>query len=117
MSDGASQTNQTPKVQTSPPWGMIVVLVAILAVSVGAIWVLIAYKDVFQNSTDVTTLLGNWFTVVGTLVGAYFGVKASSDATDKTQGAIQTANDTANRALGALNPADAGNIVGQPPTQ
>ena len=125
MTDKAGQTTgqtgqttgQTPTVPTSSPWGMVVVLAALLLVSLGSIVVLIYYKSVFANATDVTTVLGSWFTVVGTIVGAYFGIKAGSDATDKAQGAIQTANNTANQALGALNPPDASKIVGPPPPQ
>jgi hypothetical protein len=76
---------------------MVVVLAALLAVTVGAIWVLVVYKSVFQDPTDVTSLMGSWFTVVGTLVGAYFGIKTSSDTTDKTLGAIETSNNTTTR--------------------
>jgi hypothetical protein len=116
-----SQTDQTTgqatEPTTSPPWNMIVVLVALILVSVGAIVVLVVYRGLFENATDITTVLGSWFTVVGTLVGAYFGVKAASDITDKTQGAIVSANNTANQALGALNPSDASKIVGSPPPQ
>jgi hypothetical protein len=95
---------------------MIVVLVALLAVSIGAIWVLAFYKDVFTTATDVTTLLGSWFTVVGTLVGAYFGIKASSDATDKNLGAIQTAQNTTNQSLAKLPPETAAAVLRTPTT-
>jgi hypothetical protein len=94
---------------------MYVVLAALVLVSIGAIVVLFLYKSVFTNATDVTTVLGSWFTVVGTIVGAYFGIKASGDAADRAQGALETANNTANQALGALKPADASNIVGPSP--
>jgi hypothetical protein len=124
MTDQAGQTAgqtgqttaQTPTVPTSPPWGMVVVLAALILVSAGSIWVLISYQSVFQNPTDVTTVLGNWFTVVGALVGAYFGVKASSDATDKAQGATQTANNTANQALAKLPPETAAEVLRTPST-
>jgi hypothetical protein len=105
-------TDQPPTVPTTPPWGMYVVLVALILVSVGAIWVLVAYEGVFENATDVTTVLGSWFTVVGTLVGAYFGVKATSDAHAQSQGAILSATNTTNQALGALDPTVASTIVG-----
>jgi hypothetical protein len=104
-------------VQTSPPWGMFVALAALLLVSIGAIWVLASYKSVFTNPTDITTVLGSWFTVVGSLVGAYFGIKASSDATDKSQSAIQKANNTANQALAALPPETAAEVLRGPTTR
>jgi hypothetical protein len=114
QSDQATgQSDQT----TSSPWNMYVVLVALVLVSVGAIVVLIAYRSVFDSATDVTTVLGSWFTVVGTLVGAYFGIKATSDANTTAQSTIMSANNTANQALGALSPEDASKIVGPPPPQ
>jgi hypothetical protein len=115
------QTDQTTGQVTEPtssrPWNMIVVLVALVLVSAGAICVLVVYQGIFENSADVTTVLGSWFTVVGTLVGSYFGVKAASDITDKTQGAIVIANNTANRALGELPPDKARDVLGSPPPQ
>jgi hypothetical protein len=85
----ASSPEEPVSVQTSPPWGMIVVLTALVLVSIGAIWVLASYRSVFTNPTDITTVLGSWFTVVGSLVGVYFGIKASSDTTDKSMGQVE----------------------------
>jgi hypothetical protein len=96
---------------------MIVILAALILVSAGALWVLISYESVFKNPTDVTSVLSSWFTVVGTLVGAYFGVKATSDANAQSQGTILSATTTTNQALGALDPAVARTIVGTPPPQ
>src|SRR5215212_7896225 len=100
----ASSPDEPASVQTSPPWGMIVVLTALVLVSIGAIWVLASYKSVFTNPTDITTVLGSWFTVVGSLVGAYFGIKASSDTTDKAIGQVEKAarrTERANQPRGA----------------
>jgi hypothetical protein len=113
---GQAPAGQAPAGTASPPWNMYVVLAALILVSVGAIVVLLTYRSVFETATDVTTVLGSWFTVVGTIVGAYFGIKATSDIADKTQGTITSATNTANQALGALNPADASKIVGPPTT-
>ena|SRR5215212_6881588 len=100
----ASSGDEAAPVQTSPPWGMIVILTALVLVSIGAIWVLASYKSVFTNPTDITTVLGTWFTVVGSLVGAYFGIKASSDTTDKSMGQVEKAarrTERANQPRGA----------------
>jgi hypothetical protein len=113
----APPTDQGPTVKTSSPWGMVVALAALLLVSIGSVVVLIYYKSVFTNATDVTTVLGSWFTVVGAIVGSYFGIKASSDATDKTQGAIEKANNTANQALAKLPPETAAEVLRTPTTQ
>jgi hypothetical protein len=106
-----------PTPQTSPPWNMIVVLAALVLVSIVAIVVLLYYRSVFTSATDVTTLVGSMFTVVGTVVGAYFGVKATGDVTDKAQGAIETANNLANQALAKLPPEIASEVVGSPTSQ
>ena len=110
---------QVPNVQTNvpttKPWNMYVVLAAIVLVSAGTIWVLISYKTVFQSATDVTTVLSSWFTVVGTLCGAFFGIKATSDVNAQAQSTIQTSSGqaqstiqatthTTNQAVGALRP-------------
>src|SRR5215203_2029300 len=72
--------------QPSPPWNMYVVLAALFLVTVVAALALLFYKSVFTDATDVTTLLASLFTVVGTVVGAYFGIKSTNDTTDKAMG-------------------------------
>jgi hypothetical protein len=105
---------------------MIVILVALVAVTIGAVWVLVAYQNIFKTPTDVTTVLTSWFTVVGTLVGAYFGVKASSDATyaaqntiqannNNAQYTIQSANYVSQQAMGKLTPQQSSGIESPPP--
>ena len=75
--------------QPSPPWNMYVVLAAMFLVTAVAALVLIFYRSVFTNATDVTTLLASLFTVVGTVVGAYFGIKSTNDTTDKAMGQVE----------------------------
>jgi hypothetical protein len=43
-------------------------------------------------------------TSVRRVIGAYFGIKASNDTAERSQGAIERANETANRALAELLP-------------
>jgi predicted aspartyl protease len=104
---------------------MIVILVALTLVTIGTVWALVVYQSIFKTPTDVTTILSSWFTVVGTLVGAYFGVKASTDATSAAQSTIQStnsaaqntiqsANYVASQAMGAVDPSRAGGIVPPP---
>src|SRR5215210_3535770 len=55
-----------------------------------------------SNSAQVITILSVGFTVVGSLVGAYFGVKASSDASEAAVGDATRAwraNEAAARAV------------------
>jgi small neutral amino acid transporter SnatA (MarC family) len=76
-------------------------LILVFLVSLVALWI---FRDIFENATDVTTVLSSLFAVVGTVVGAYFGIKASGDANDKAQVAIDRANEIANQALVELSP-------------
>jgi hypothetical protein len=69
-------------------WSFYLVRIAILSVT-GAfivVMVLFAFLEVFnsENAANITAALGSLFGVVGTLVGAYFGIKASSDAQDSS---------------------------------
>src|SRR3712207_8385238 len=57
------------------------------------VMVLFAFLGVFNsdNAANITAALGSLFGVVGTLVGAYFGIKASSDARSNSAATAQRA--------------------------
>jgi hypothetical protein len=88
-------------------WSYLLVRIAILSVTVAFILVmgLFAFLGVFnsENAANITAALGSLFGVVGTLVGAYFGIKASSDAQDSSaitaQRAVQDQKETAQRSV------------------
>jgi hypothetical protein len=88
-------------------WSYFLVRIAILSVTGAFISVmgLFAFLEVFnsENAANITAALGSLFGVVGTLVGAYFGIKASSDAQDSSaltaQRAVQDQKETAHRAV------------------
>jgi hypothetical protein len=71
------------------------VVVAILSVTFAFIVImgLFAFLQVFDkdNAANITAALSSLFGIVGTLVGAYFGIKASSDAQDRSAETAQTA--------------------------
>jgi hypothetical protein len=83
------------------------------------------FGDLFKNATTVIAALGSLFTLIGTIVGAYFGIKVSSDTSERSQGAIERAHgsteeatrraeqahDTAQKALAELDPGVARKIV------
>ena len=88
---GAAETNQTQKPmddKTTSAWSYYLVRLAILSVTIAfvAIMILFAAIGVFdqENSANITAALSSLFGIVGTLVGAYFGIKASSDAQDSS---------------------------------
>jgi hypothetical protein len=101
----------------SRPYAFYVVVVALSLVSIVFLVTIVVgtLKGLFA-AEQITTALGSLFTLVGSVVGTYFGIKISGDTTEKTQGAIERANDRANRALAALTPEEGQRITGQYPT-
>ena len=64
-----------------------------------------------KDLATVTGVLGSLYTLIGTVTGAYFGIKVSSDAADRTERAesaaansTEKANRDAKEAALALNP-------------
>jgi hypothetical protein len=62
------------KTKREPPYGMWVTLAGVAAVTAITIVALIRYDD----ATSIVTALGPVTAVIGTLVGAYFGLRGSS---------------------------------------
>ena len=100
----------------SRPYAFYVVVFALSLVSIVFLVTIVVgtLKGLFA-AEQITTALGSLFTLVGSVVGTYFGIKISGDTTEKTQGAIERANDRANRALAALPPEEGQRITGQYP--
>lgn len=100
----------------SRPYAFFVVALALILISVTFLLTMLMFRRAFLEQPEtVITALGSLFTVVGTVLGAYFGIKIASDTTDKTRGTIARANDTANRALAALPPEEGKRITGPTP--
>ncbi len=97
------------------PYAFYVVALAFIVVLIAFVTAMAIFRDLFEEAAEVTTALSSLFTVIGTVLGAYFGIKVSSDVTDKTRGAIERANDMANRALAALPPEEGKQITGAAP--
>ena len=73
----------------SPPYAFFVAALAIVAACTVfglSMWI---FAELFNNATTVTTALGSLFTLIGTVVGAYFGIKVSNDTSERSQGAIE----------------------------
>ena len=68
-------TTTTADANTEPPYGMIVVMTGLVAVATVAIVAMFQYPN---DATMVVTALGPVIGVIGTLVGAYFGLRGSS---------------------------------------
>jgi hypothetical protein len=79
--------------KTTSAWSYRLARIAILSVTASfiAIMVLFAAIGVFDtnNAANIIAALSSLFGIVGTLVGAYFGIKASSDAQDSSAATAQ----------------------------
>lgn len=93
--------------ESSSAWSYRLVRNSVFSVTGAFILVmgLFAYLQVFntENAANVTAALSSLFGIVGTLVGAYFGIKASSDAQDRSantaQQAVTDQKETAQKAV------------------
>ena len=111
--EGSTTVDQRRESDTAGrPYAFYVVALAFIVVLIAFVVAMVIFRGLFEEAAEVTTALSSLFTVIGTVLGAYFGIKVSSDTTDKTRGAIEKANDTTNRALAALPPEEGKRIMG-----
>jgi len=99
-----ADSGTSPDKVTEPAYGFWLAGLALVLVTLAALAALLIFRTAFENASDVTTVLGSLFTVVGTVVGTYFGIKTSGDTRDKLQSSIDKAHDTTNHALAELSP-------------
>ena len=99
--------------QKSPAYAFWVAAIALGVAALAFIVTMFVFGGLFEDATAVTAALGSLFTLVGTVVGAYFGIKVSNDTADRAQSVIKTAsdraqkaNDMAREAYGMLDPSD-----------
>jgi uncharacterized BrkB/YihY/UPF0761 family membrane protein len=65
----------------------------------------------FTSAADVTAVVGSVATVVGTIVGAYFGIQVGSHGKEAATAARDKAELTTQVALAALPPEDAEQVL------
>ena len=82
----------SPPEEKSPPynlwfaWTVLAVAIAAYALT------MLLFRGVFEDPAVVTGALGALFTLIGTVAGAYFGVKSSSDTADRAKKQVDEAN-------------------------
>ncbi len=86
------------KEEKSPPYNLwfawTVLAVAIVAYAL-TMWL---FRNIFEDPAVVTGALGALFTLIGTVAGAYFGVKSSSDTADRAKKQVDEATARTERA-------------------
>lgn len=87
-------------------YGIVVVLAGLAVILVAFIVALARY----DKAADVSTALAPVTGIVGTLVGAYFGVQVGSEGKARAEEARSRSEEQAKAALGALPPETAESI-------
>jgi hypothetical protein len=88
----------SPEEEKNPPYNFwfawTVLAVAIVAYAL----TMLLFRGLFEDPAVVTGSLGALFTLLGTVAGAYFGVKSSSDTADRAKKQVDEANARTERA-------------------
>jgi cell wall-associated NlpC family hydrolase len=90
-SEETTNVNQSKSNAAQPerPWSFFLVVVAILSVTIAFLIIMVLYSrlNIFdkENAAKLTAALSSLFGIVGTLVGAYFGIKATAEAQGKVE--------------------------------
>jgi len=88
---------------------LVVVTLGIAAVLMVFLVTMLLTTELFQDPAEVLAILTALFGVIGTLVGTYFGVKASSDARQGLQD-VATGASTSLAVIAVTPPRDAENV-------
>ncbi len=72
-----------------PAYAFWLVAIGIASVSLIFLMTIGVFRNEFKEATEVLSALASVFGMIGTLTGAYFGVKASSDARQTAEDARQ----------------------------
>lgn len=88
-----------------PPYNLWFALSAIGVGLVAYVVTILVFGERF-DSAAVTAALGALFTLIGTVSGAYFGIKNSSDTADRANRTTKEAQEKASNAAGALDPGE-----------
>jgi hypothetical protein len=68
--------------ERSRPYAFFVAALAIVVAFLAFLFSILLFGDLFNNATTVIAALGSLFTLIGTIVGAYFGIKVSNDTSE-----------------------------------
>jgi hypothetical protein len=89
---------------------------AVIGLGLAALLVVFLVVEGWKTASDVVAVVGLFTSVLGTLVGAFFGVQVGSAGKEKEQQAAQAANRLAQRALAAMAPEQARTVLQEPPS-
>jgi len=83
------------------PYNLILAIVCVGVAALAYVLTMWYFQDLIKKPADVAVVsgaLGALFTLIGTVVGAYFGIKSTNDTADKARKQVDEANDRTERA-------------------
>ena len=88
--EGKEITNKSapPEEKKGLPYNLVFAIAAALIAGVAYVLTMWLFQDLIKAPEDaaiVSGALGGLFTLLGTVTGAYFGIKSTSDANDKAR--------------------------------
>lgn len=89
MNDGQGQQGTEQGARQKPAYGFFLVLAAIVVVAIMYSVTLLLINDTNRAPELVFGAMAASFTVIGTLVGTYFGIKAGLDGQDRVKEAVR----------------------------
>ncbi|HKH12513.1 MAG TPA: hypothetical protein VKA73_15335 [Rubrobacter sp.] len=92
MNGGQGQQSTDEGAQRKPAYGFLLVLAAIVVVAIMYSVTLLLIDNTNRAPELVFGAMAASFTVIGTLVGTYFGIKAGLDGQDRVKDAISRAS-------------------------
>lgn len=110
MNDGQGQQGTEQGAQQKPAYGFFLVLAAIVVVAIMYSVTLLLINDTNRAPELVFGAMAASFTVIGTLVGTYFGIKAGLDGQDRVNEAVRGTVGRANTGRSNRPPARAERI-------
>lgn len=87
-----------------PAYAFWLIVIGISSVTVIFVTTMIVFQGQFEQATEVLTGLASVFGVIGTLIGAYFGVKASGDAREAAESARRRSSAVTSKVLARSQP-------------
>jgi hypothetical protein len=87
--------------EKSPPYNLILAIVCVVVAALLYWFTMQHFQNLIKKPADVAVVagaLGALFTLIGTVVGAYFGIKSTNDTTDKARKQVDEANKRTERA-------------------
>lgn len=88
--DGQGYTSEQ-KSERGTPWGFLLVLTAVVVIAIIYAVTMFTIGPEIQNPTTAIGAMTVAFTVISTLVGIYFGIKAGLDGQDKAKEMVDRA--------------------------